>query len=192
MKIYAFALALLVVPALCAPAVAQYAEPTPTPNPNPLVYDDPAMHYEAPPGAKLVGAIQYIPVQSLSQDPTPVATWLVGGSTNPVAISIVMESDQGNLDGFDSTYENNLRADDPATLIRNKARVQLANGMPAIFLEITQGAGFTTTKIFSYIWIDSQRAVVLSAAARLGSLTMEQAQRLLAGATAVRYPTDQP
>lgn len=190
MKTHALALALLALLVLPARSLAQEATPTP----DPMVYDDPAMHYAAPAGAHPVTQQQHIALSDLSQDPTNVATWVVvnGNPNDAKFISIVMESYTGSLDGFDSTYENNLRNDDPATLVKNKEYVQLQNGMPAIFLEVTQGSGFSTRKLFSYIWIDSQRAVVLSVTARLGALDADEAKHLLAGATAVRYPNDQP
>lgn len=183
MKTYASALALLTALTLSASALAQDATPTP----DPLVYDDAAMHYQAPAGAHLIGMKQ-ITLDELPQDPTPVATWVVGTGNNARIISIVMQSFTGSLDGFDSTWENGLRNDDPATLVKNKERAQLQNGMPALFLDVTTGAGFSTRKIFAYLWIDSQRAVVLSVSATLSGLDANEAKRLLFGATAVRYP----
>lgn len=184
MKIYACALALLTALTLSSSALAQDATPTP----DPLVYDDPAMHYQAPAGAHLIGMRQ-ITLDALSQDPTPVATWSIGTRNNARIIAIVMQSFTGSLDGFDSTWENGLRNDDPATLVKSKERVQLQNGMPALFLDVTTGAGFDTRKIFAYIWIDTQRAVVLSVSATLSGLDANEAKRLLFGATAVQYPS---
>lgn len=189
MKRLALALALLT--ALAIPARSFGQEPTPTPDP--MTYDDPAMHYAAPANAHPAMVQQHIDLSDLSQDPTTVASWVVGTNLNNAKIiSIVMESYTGNLDGFDSTYENSLRNDDPATLIKNREHTQLQNGMPALFLDVTLGSGFDTRKIFSYIWIDSQRAVVLSVMGKLGTIDETAAKQLLAGATAVRYPTDQP
>ncbi len=188
----AYAIAGLLLAAFMMPRSAFAQVPVPTPTPDPLVYNDPAMHYAAPAGAHLVGQIQTPTLATLSQDPTPIAAWIVGSGQQMKVISIVMEAFNGDLDGFDSTYENALRSDDPATLVKNKEHVLLQNGMPALFLEVTQGSGFSTRKIFAYIWIDSQRAVVLSATSRLGVLDETSAKLLLAGATAVRYPSNQP
>jgi hypothetical protein len=160
---------------------------------NPLEYDDAAMHYTAPADATLIGQIQHPTLAALSQDPTAVARWRIGNNQQDIKIiSIVMESYSGSLDGFESTYASDLRSDDSSTLIKSKDSVLLQNGMPAMFLDVTQGSGFQTHKIFAYIWIDSQRAVILSVEAMLGTLHADQAKQLLAGATAVRYPTNQP
>lgn len=187
MKASVFALALLATLALPARSFGQEATPTP----NPLVYDDPAMHYAAPANAHAVTEQQHVALNDLSQDPTNVATWVVGtNQDNAKVISIVLESYTGSLDGFDSTFENQLRGDDPATLVKNRERVFLQNRMPAIFLDVTEGSGFTTRKLFAYIWIDTQRAVVLSVSAKLGALDEQTAKQLLAGATAVQYPSE--
>ncbi len=179
---------IVIVLALAVPALAAAQVAAPTPDPH--EYDDPAMHYTAPADARLVGQMQHPTLQTLSQDPTPVATWVLGNTQyNAKAISITMQSYTGSLDGFDSTYENALRADDPATLVKSKQPVLLQNGMPALFVEVTQGAGFQTRKIFAYLWIDSQRAIVLSVVASLGAIDEQSAKTLLAGATAVRYPS---
>lgn len=178
----------VVCAALLAPAFALGQEATPSPDP--FVFDDPAMHYQAPPNAHLIGQMQHPTLDSLSQDPSVVAAWVIPNPNRNLAkvITIAMESYTGNLDGFDSTYENDLRSQDPATLIKSKQRVTLQNGMPALFLDVTQGAGFQTHKVYSYIWIDSQRAVVLSVTAALGGVDDTEAKQILAGATAVRYP----
>ncbi|MGH7737853.1 MAG: hypothetical protein ACREMP_08310 [Candidatus Tyrphobacter sp.] len=188
MKTLAVIVAFAMVLAVQARAFAQETTPTP----DPLTYDDPAMHYEAPAGAVLLSPMQHVALSDLSQDPTAVATWAVGRGEDAKFISIIMESYTGDLDGFDSTYENSLRESDPATLVKHKEHALLANGMPALFLDVTQGAGFSTRKVYAYIWIDSQRAVVLTVQAHLGALDEASAKQLLAGATAVRYPTDQP
>jgi hypothetical protein len=183
--------AALMVALLALPAIAG-AQDQATPPADPLEYDDPAMHYTAPQGATLVGTIEHPTLATLSQDPTPVARWVIGKDQSVKVISIVMELYSGSLDGFETTYADDLRSDDDSTLIKSKDPVLLQNGMPAMFLDITQGSGFNTHKIYAYLWIDSQRAVILSVEAMLGYLEADQAKRLLAGATAVKYPFDQP
>lgn len=179
--------------ALAVPLIVAAQDEESTPNPDPLDYNDPAMHYSAPPDAKLVGNMTQATLDQLGDDPTTIATWVVGaGHSDAKVISIMMESYTGDLDGWDSTYENALREQDSSADIKNKEHVQLQNGMPALFVEATLGSGFTTHKVFAYIWIDSQRGVVLSASAPLGGIDEDQAKELLAGATAVRYPTNQP
>jgi hypothetical protein len=184
-------LAALFVAMLALPVIAG-AQDQATPPADPLEYDDPAMHYAAPQGAKLVGDMEHPTLATLSQDPTPVARWVIGSQQDIKVISIVMELYSGSLDGFETTYADELRSDDSSTLVKTKEAVMLQNGMPAMFLDVTQGSGFDTHKIYAYLWIDSQRAVILSVEAMLGYLDADQAKRLLAGATAVRYPMDQP
>lgn len=183
---------LALVAALALPAMAGAQEASPTPDPH--EYDDAAMHYVAPPNAILLGTIQHPTLQTLSQDPTTVARWAIPGHStqDTKVISLVMELDSGSLDGFESNFANELRGDDSSTLVKSKDSVTLQNGMPAYFLDITQGSGFDTHKVYAYMWIDSQRAVVLSVTALLGSIQEDQAKQLLAGATAVRYPANQP
>jgi hypothetical protein len=192
MKPARFPIAALLVALFVLPAIAGAQDQGVAPPADPLEYDDAAMHYTAPQGAALVGNMQHPTLQTLSQDPTPVARWVLGKDQNVKVISIVMELYSGSLDGFESTYADELRSDDSSTLIKSKTPVLLQNGMPAMFLDVTQGSGFDTHKIYAYLWIDSQRAVILSAEAMLGELESDQAKRLLAGATAVRYPANQP
>ena len=180
--------------ALALPLMVAAQDETPTPNPDPLDYNDPAMHYSAPPNAKLVGTMNPVTLDNLGDDPTTIATWVIPArNQNDVkVISIMMESYTGNLDGWDSTYENALREQDSSADIKNKEHVMLQNGMPAMFVEATLGSGFDTHKVFAYIWIDTQRGVVLSISAPLGGVDEGQAKQLLAGATAVQYPSNQP
>ncbi len=188
-KFYVAALAAMM--ALVLPLLASAQDATPAQDP--LEYDDAAMHYRAPDGAQLVGQMQHPTLSTLSQDPTPIARWVMGTAhQNAKLISIVMESFTGSLDGFESSYANELRAEDESTLVKSKDSVLLQNGMPAMFLDVTQGTGFKTPKIYAYIWIDSQRGVILSVEAMLGTLNADRAKQLLAGATAVRYPGDAP
>lgn len=185
-------LAALVVALLALPAIVAAQDQAPPPA-DPLEYDDAAMHYTAPQDAKLIGNIEHPTLATLTQDPTPVARWVLGTNQQDLkVISIVMELYSGSLDGFETTYADEMRSNDSSTLIKSKDMVMLQNGMPAMFVDITQGSGFDTHKIYAYLWIDSQRAVILSVEANLGYLESDQAKRLLAGATAVKYPSDQP
>lgn len=184
--------ALFLTAALALPVTAGAQEASAGSDPH--EYDDAAMHYAAPANSVLMGTIQRPTLQTLTQDPTIVARWAITGHSaqDTKVISLVMEAYSGTLDGFESNYANELRGDDSSTLVKSKDSVTLQNGMPAYFLDITQGSGFDTHKIYAYMWIDSQRAVVLSVTALLGAIQEDQAKEMLAGATAVRYPTDQP
>jgi len=171
---------------------AQIVEPTPTPDPH--VYDDAGMHYVAPPDSVLLSQqIQHPGLSDLSQDPAVIVAWGLGKSQDDAKIiSIAMETYGGSLEGFESQFENQLRGADDTVLVKSRKPAQLQNGMPAYFVEVTQGSGFDTRKQFAYVWIDGARGVVLSVSAPLGAIDDVQAKQLLAGATAVRYPPDAP
>lgn len=184
-KISNVALVLLCVLLLPLIAHAQDASPPP----DPLSYDDPAMHYAAPPGAVLLGGQMLHPtLDALSQDLMPIAQWVVGRPPKIEVIALQMETFSGPLSGFVSQFENNLRGNDSATLVKHSELTQLTNGMPVEFIEVTQGAGFETHKIFAYLWIDGQRGVVLGVECTLGVTDADSARQLLTSATAVRYP----
>ena len=64
--------------------------------------------------------------------------------------------------------------------------------VPASFVEVTSGSGFTTQKQYAVVWADGQRGIVLSESTRLGDAGPDEAKRVLHDVTAVRYPSDQP
>jgi hypothetical protein len=165
--------------------------PQPTPAPDPHVYSDPGMNFTAPPDAYLAGR-RYIPPAQLGQDLQPVAVWLLHpGQEDMRTIQLSMEAFPNAPDQWEAQFESQTHGGGGnGVLIRNKTPMALLNGMPATFVEVTSGSGFTSKKEFAVVWADGQRGIVLSLTARVGDVTAEQAKALLKNVTAVRYPMD--
>lgn len=160
--------------------------PLPTPTPNYQVYDDPAMHFKAP-AAYLPLGQRKLSLRQLTEDPQIVAGWAIHDPDRPKQIVIEMESYQDNLNGFDQVFEQQLRAKFSG-IVRDKEHVSLKNGMPALFMTMTAGAGFSAVKMYWYLWVDGQRGVALGLQTQVGQLSVAEAKRLLADCTAVAYP----
>src|SRR5580698_6269974 len=167
--------------------------PPPTPTPNPLNYTDPAMNFTAPDDAYLAGR-GYPNVDSLGQDLQPVAMWVLHpGKEDARMITLSMESFEGAPNQWEAQFESQTHSGGGSgVLIRNKTPMSLLNGMPATFVEITSGSGFTSTKQFAVVWADGQRGIVLSETSRLGDASADEAKKYLKNVTATRYPSDQP
>jgi hypothetical protein len=173
-------------------AVAQVPAP-PTPTPDPHTYTDTAMKFTAPPQAYLAGR-RYPSLDDLSDEqPTTVAVWVIDpGKENARTISIAMVSFTGPPSQWEGQFESQLHSSQDGVLIRNKQAMTLTNGMPAYFVEVTTGSGFTTRKQFAVVWADGQRGIVLSEQGRIDDVTETEAKNFLKDASAVRYPIDQP
>jgi hypothetical protein len=165
--------------------------PPPTPSPDPHLYSDPAMTFTAPADAVLVGR-RNVSLNELSGDLTAVAVWaLHPGKDDMRTIQILMESFAGAPDQWEAQFESQMHSNGgEGLLIRNKVPMTLLNGMPATFVEVTSGSGFTSAKEFAIVWADGQRGVVLAESGRLGDATADEARTVLRNATAVRYPID--
>lgn len=190
-----FALLLFVVSALLcgAKGYAQEAPDAPaTPPPDPHVYTDPAMTYTAPADAMLVGRAQ-VGLNQLGQDLQPVATWILHpGKEDSRTIQIAMESYNGPPDQWEGVFESQTHGSQEGTLIRNKTRISLLNGMPAYFVEVAFGSGFDAKKEYVVLWADGQRGIALAEVTRMGETSAEEAQQVLKQVTAVAYPLEQP
>jgi hypothetical protein len=187
-----FAIALFV--ALVPPAVLRaQIPPPPTPSPDPHTYTDPGMNFTAPPQAVLAGR-GYPKLEELGEDLQPVAMWVIDpGKQNARTITLSMESFDGEPSQWEAQFESQTHSSGgDGILIRNKTPMALLNGMPATFVEITSGSGFTSQKEFAIVWADGQRGIVLAETARLGDASADEAKTLLKNVTATRYPTDQP
>jgi len=167
--------------------------PPPTPSPDPHTYTDPAMNFTAPPEAILVGR-RYPKLSELSGDLQTVAVWaLHAGKEDMRTIQISMEAFEGAPDQWEGQFESQMHsAGGSGLLIRNKTPMALLNGMPANFVEITSGSGFTTSKQFAVVWADGQRGIALVEATRLGDAGADEAKRVLHDVTATRYPAEEP
>ena len=172
-------------------ARAQVAAPTPTPDP--LVYTDPAMTFKAPDGSVSLGR-NPIDVDKLSDDLQTIAAWVYRpGHDDAREIQLQMESFEGPTDQWEGAFESQMHSGEgEGVLIRGKTPMTLLNGMPAYFVEITSGEGFSSQKEYAIVWVDGQRGIVLSVTARVGDIGEDEAKSELHDVTAVRYPTDQP
>jgi hypothetical protein len=195
MKPIAPVAAIFLLLAAFAPVTALHAQmpPPPTPSPDPHVYSDRGMNFTAPPEAVLVGR-RYVSPTELSNDLQTVAVWaLHPGKDDMRTIQISMESFTGAPDQWEGQFESQMHnAGGSGLLIRNKTPMALLNGMPASFVEVTSGSGFTSRKEFAVVWADGQRGIVLAESSRLGDANSEEAKTVLRNATAVRYPIEQP
>lgn len=187
-----FAAVALAVALLPNGALRAQIPPPPTPSPDPHTYSDPGMNFTAPSSALLVGR-RVIPPDQLGQDLQPVAIWVLhAGKEDMRTITISMESFTGAPDQWEGQFESQMHNAGDGVLIRGKTAMSLLNGMPANFVEVTSGSGFTSKKQFAVVWADGQRGIALSVTCRLGDVSPEEAREALKNATAVRYPVDQP
>ena len=180
--------ALLLLAALLAfPFASSAQEATPTPAPiNPMVYDDPGMHFQAPAGYRPVGQ-RRIALDDLGSGPQVVAAWISPGD-RPNRLLVQIEAYGGDLEQYETSYTQTLRESYGDALVKNKERMALKNGMPAMFMEGSFGSGFDTTKLYMVIWIDGARGCALTIVAPLGALDTATAKHLLSDVSAVRYP----
>jgi len=191
MKAFLILSSVLLAFAVAAPVEAQIPPP-PTPTPDPHTYSDAAMDYTAPPEAVLVGRQPTSPDQ-LSEDLQTVAMWVLRpGQEDARTIQLSMESYSGAPDQWEGQFESQTHGAQDGTLIRNKTRITLLNGMPAYFVEVAYGSGFEARKEYAIVWADGQRGIVLSETTRIGDASALEAMRVLKQVTAVRYPASQP
>ena len=183
------ALALLVAFAPGATRAQSTPAPAATPS-DPHVYDDLGMNFHAPANMVLLGR-RVIPTKALNNQMQTAAMWrTMPGKGKDWVITIQMESFPGrpNIDQWDTSYENELREQIDGVFVRGKTRTALKNGMPAMFLEVAFGEGFTSRKQFAYIWSDGERGIALTMTGALGDISADDAKKALAEATAVLYP----
>jgi hypothetical protein len=177
-----------------ATLIAQDATQSPTPPPDPTVYDDPAMHYHAPPGYVALGQRQ-IPLTALSEDqPAIAAAWVLPNKDHPFKVMLQMEAFDGRqVADFESVLEEQLRDQLDSPLFKNKQHVALKNGMPAMLIELSSGSGFTLQKSFLLEWVDGRRGVALVWSGLVDDVTEARARAaLLSDVSAVAYPTNEP
>ncbi len=183
-----FALVSLFVLAF-APVGATLSSPAPA-TLSQRTYNDPAIHYVAPVGVVLI-AMRKVPYQAATHM-TPVAVWGFNpGKSDARIISLSFEYfSNGSLGGFYTTYINELRSASGGSTFVSRKNSVLVNGMPAYWLKVSSGNGFSQMRTYEYMWYDGVRGVVLSEEARAGKIGQRQAKRDLAGASAVAYPVN--
>jgi hypothetical protein len=168
---------------------AQSAGPTPS---DPHVYEDLGMKFRAPENMLLMGR-RVLPVKALTNQMQTVALWRTRpGKGRDWVIQLSMESYPGrpNVDSWDTSYENELREQIEGVFVRGKEHTRLSNGMPALFMDVSYGEGFTSRKQFLYIWSDGARGIALSITGALGDISADDAKKALAEASAVLYPLE--
>jgi hypothetical protein len=183
--------ALTALIALLPAAMRAQSTPTPAPTPSDVhVYEDAAMHFKAPDNMVLLGR-RVIPLKALGTQLQNVGVWRTQpGKGRDWVITLAVESYEGTLDGWDTSFENELREQIDGVFVRGKTHSALQNGMPALFMDISFGEGFTSRKEFAYLWSDGQRGIALTIAGRLGDIDAEDAKKALADASAVLYPIE--
>ena len=60
--------------------------------------------------------------------------------------------------------------------------------MPAYWQSITIGSGFNELKQYQYVWADGVRGVQLAVMGRFGSVSEDEAKKILSDVSAVAYP----
>ncbi|GAC1658085.1 MAG: hypothetical protein NVS9B12_10420 [Vulcanimicrobiaceae bacterium] len=175
----------LLVAALVAFAVAP-ARADQTPPPLSPIYDDPAIHFEP---AKDWVRVPMAPVDLSERDKlAPIAVYVHNfRKEDEQHLVLEMEPFGGLVDPWESNLENELRAQYEGVLIR-KQRTRLANGMPAFWLNLTSGSGFSTIKIFGYAVSDGRRGIFMAVQGRLGLIDENDAKAALASLAVVLYP----
>ncbi len=145
------------------------------------------MHFRAPAGFVAIGQRQ-ISVDKLGEDPQIVAGWVYPDKDHPRRLALQQEYYEGDAAGFDSVLEGQMRDQFQSAVFKNKTNTTLKNGMPAIFVEMTSGEGFSVQKAYVLLWADGQRGVALILMTQLNDISADTARALLSDATAVRYP----
>lgn len=172
-----------------APALTQ-VPPPPTQPPSPPAaspaYDDPAVHFAAPPGWERIP----FAAGSTEASPQPVAFFVKDrDEANRRTIVIEIGPYAGTLDGLADLRESELRAKYEGSFIDRKARVLLVNGMPAGWIRVSFGsqAGHMYERYESIVF-DGRRRIVAAYTARRGEADEKEARTALGGLSVVLYP----
>ncbi|HEY8314369.1 MAG TPA: hypothetical protein VIG51_09360 [Candidatus Baltobacteraceae bacterium] len=184
----AIAVCLCIAPTAAVAALPPAPIPAASPSPAVAEFADPAMAFKAAPGFLKI----YVPPHDPAnfEQPTVVAGFVKNpGKDDQLLLTISMQNWDGfNLDGFEGTNENEMRGQVQSLFVSRKERAQLANGMPAYWMVILVGSGFSSQKWYEYVWLDGMRAVTVAIKSRLGAVSEKDARDDLAGLTAVAYP----
>lgn len=188
----AIAICLFVTPAFASADPQGAYAPAPAASPAATGhFSDPAMEYTAPAGYRQLNFPPHDPADF--EQPTVVAAFVKNpGSDSQRLITISMQNWDGfSLDGFEGTYENETRSQVDSFFVSKKEHVKLANGMPAYWLELSVGSGFSSQKWFQVEWVDGVRAVTISIKSKLGQVEESEARDALSRVTGVAYPQRQ-
>ena len=180
-------LALLVLFLLVfAPFSARAQQATPTPNPQ--TFDDLGMHFTAPPAFHGIFQKNGLKVNDIA-DPAIVAAWRAFHDGHVQNLLLSQQAFSGPLSGFEQQFSQQLRDQaGEGALIRNKQDIQLKNGMPARYLEVTSGEGFTVQKTYVELWVDGYRGCALIYSTLLNESDEKTAKAIMSDLSAVQYP----
>lgn len=153
-----------------------------------LSYDDPAMHFEAPPGWTRVALPPADGAEPQQGVPAAVFVWH-RGAVDQRTIVLQIEPFQGTLDGFERQRESELRQGGDGTFVDKKTLTKLANGMPAYVLKISSGneAGKFVRR-YDYLATDGKRSIDVQFVGRQGDFGDADVESALASLYVVLYP----
>jgi hypothetical protein len=153
---------------------------------SPNTYTDPAMSFTPPASFTRFNVAAHDPLRF--EEPAVMAFYARGqGTQKVVTISLRMDQFRGDVNAWATTEDNELRANADGAFIKRTATT-LANGMPAMWEEVTVGSGFDQIKTYRYLWADGARGVELSETGRDIAIDEPTAKKDLAQVTAVAYP----
>ena len=170
--------AVFVVSCFAQPATA-FADAAP--------YADRAVRFVPPPDFESVP----VPSVDLSEQShlTPVAAYVRNrGREERLSIFVLMEPFDGPLSGFEATVESDLRAQIDGLFVSKKELTRLPNGMPAYWLKLAYGEGFSSMQEYLYAAIDGRRGIAVAVSGRLGIIDEAKAKEALKNLAVVLYP----
>jgi hypothetical protein len=178
-------LALLVL--ICAPFSARAQQATPTPNAHPETFDDLGMHFTAPSIFRPIFQKDGLKIVDI-EEPAVVAMWVLPGQ-RPKQLLVMQQAFSGSLGAFEQQYSQQLRDQGgEGALIRNRQNYTLKNGMPARYMEMTSGEGFSLKKAYVVIWVDGYRGCAVLLTSLLSDSDEKTVKSYFTDLTAVQYP----
>ena len=99
------------------------------------------------------------------------------------------EGDNEPLNAWLVTFKNEIREQIDNVFVKETTLGTLKNGMPAYWVSLSYGSGFTSRKREGWVWSDGQRGIFLSVDFPLDAMTEKEAKAALADVRATMYPT---
>ena len=161
---------------------------------DPPAYDDPGMHFAAPPDFEKVDIPPTDPRGSdQSEDPTPVAAFVYHkGKIDQRVISISVARFDGPVSEFATSHITQARQNGDTFVAKNE-KTTLQNGMPAVFLKVDSGAtAGNFLQRFEYLVCDGTRSIAVAYVGPQGTFSEDAAKAALASLYVVVYPKRRP
>ncbi len=171
---------------LAAPAYAQVT-PTPAPTPDPHVYVDHAMYLVVPNDYSLLGR-RTVQVAQLGGKLEPLAVWAKHYHRDSISLTLMAEGDNETLNAWLVTFKNEIREKIGNVFIKKSTLGTLKNGMPAYWVTLSYGSGFTSRKREGWVWSDGQRGIFLSVDFPIEAMSEKEAKAALSNVRATMYP----